>query len=216
MRLKFGGLSIIDRSGVDSHGLDLPFAHEPSSRLGMQAREMERSYTLWPSQLCSQILIPRRPVSGKARVEQHNRSVWNPPMPCLPLLEILDADEVISITGALGCKVDSDTGSNQAFDRDLIQRLPTLGKVNGRIDVGTPMLGHFQAIRGVVVPARRLPRLLEDKSEILFSRPYNRVRPEGMSEIDESRLLPGKTIKPRMTGSAPRTSQHAQHYEPAS
>jgi hypothetical protein len=131
------------------------------------------------------------------------------------LLEILDGDAVISIAGALGSNVDSDASSNQAFDRDLIQRLPTPGKVNGRIDVGAPMFGHFQAVRGVVVPARRLPRLLEDEPEVLFSRPYNRVRPEGMSEIDESRLLPGKSIKPRMTGSAPHTSQHAQHNKPA-
>ena len=84
----------------------------------------------------------------------------------------------------------------------MIKRLPTLGKVNGRIDVGAAMFGQLQAIRGVVVPARRLPRLLEDEPEVLFSRPYNRVRPEGMSEIDELRLLPNKTIKPRMTGSA--------------
>src|SRR5712692_3753516 len=215
MRLKFGGLSIINRGGVDSHGLDLPLTHEPGRRLGMQAREMERLYTLLPSQLCSQILSPRRPVSGKARVEQHDRSVWNSPVPCLPLLEILDGDEVISITGTLGCDVDSDTSSNQAFDRDLIQRLPTLGKVNGRIDVGAPMFGHLQAIRSVVVPAWRLSRLLEDEPEVLFSRPYNRVRPEGMSEIDEPRLLPGKAVKPRMTGSASRTSQHAQHNKPA-
>jgi hypothetical protein len=115
----------------------------------------------------------------------------------------------------LVCDVDSDTSSNQAFDRDLIQRLPTPGKVNGRIDVGAPMFGHLQAIRGVVVPARRLPRLLEDEPEVLFGRPYNRVRPEGMSEIDEPRLLPGKTIKPRLTDSASRTSQHAQHNKPA-
>ena len=216
MRLEFGGLTIINRGGVDAEGLDLPLAHEPGRCLGMQAREMERSYTFRPSQLCSQILLPRRPVSGKACVEQHDRCVWNSPVPCLPLLEILDGDAVIPITGALGCDVDTDTSSNQAFDWDLIQRLPTLGKVNGSIDMGTPMFGHLQAIRGVVVPARRLPRLLEDEPEVLFSRPYNRVRPEGMSEIDELRLLPGKTIKPRMTGSAPHTSQHAQHDEPAS
>jgi len=115
----------------------------------------------------------------------------------------------------LCCDVDSDTGSNQAFDRNLIQRLAILGKVNRRIDVGAAMFGHFQAIRGVVVPARRLSRLLEDEPELLLGRPYNRVRPEGMSEIDEPRLLPGKTIKPRMTGSASRTSQHAQHNKPA-
>jgi hypothetical protein len=78
------------------------------------------------------------------------------------------------------------------------------------------MFGHFQAIRGVVVPARRLSRLLEDEPEVLFGRPYNRVRPEGMSEIDEPRLLPGKTIKPRMTGSASHTNQHTQHNKPAS
>jgi hypothetical protein len=131
------------------------------------------------------------------------------------LLEILDGDTVIPITGALGCDVDSDASSNQAFDRNLIQRLATLGKVNGRIDVGTSMFGHLQTIRGIVVPARRFPRLLENEPEVLFSRPYNRVRPEGMSEIDELRLLPGKTIKPRMTGSAPRTSQQAQHNKPA-
>lgn len=87
--------------------------------------------------------------------------------------------------------------------------------MNGRIDVGAPMFGHFKAIRGVIVPARCLSRLLEDEPEVLFSRPYNRVRPEGMSEIDEPRLLPGKTTKLRTTGSASRTSQHAQHYEPA-
>ena len=69
MRLKFGGLTIIDRGSVDAYGFDLPFAHEPGRRLGMQAREMERLYTLRPPQLRSQILLPRRPVSGKARVE---------------------------------------------------------------------------------------------------------------------------------------------------
>jgi hypothetical protein len=35
-----------------------------------------------------------------------------------------------------------------------------------------------------------------------------------MSEVDEPRLFPGKTIKPRMTGSASRTSQQAQHNKP--
>ena len=134
MRLKFDGLPIIDRGGVDPDGFDLPLAHEPGRRLGMQAREMERSYTFRSSQLCPQILLPRRPVSGKACVEQHDCAVRNSPVGCFPLLEILDRDEVIPIAGALGCDVDSDTGSDQAFDRDLIQRLATLGKVNGRID----------------------------------------------------------------------------------
>jgi hypothetical protein len=134
---------------------------------------------------------------------------------CFPLLKILDGDTVISIAATLGCDVDTDTSSNQSFDWDLIQRLPTLGKVNGRIDVGAPMFGHLQAIRGVVVSARRLSRLLEDEPKVLFGRPYNRIRPEGMSEIDEPRLLPGKTIKPSMTGSASRTSQQAQHNKPA-
>src|SRR5580765_8974228 len=97
------------------------------------------------------------------------------------------------------------------FYWNLIKRLPTLGKVNRRIDVSAAMFSHLQAIRGVVVPARRLSRLLEDEPEVLFSRPYYRVRPDGMSEIDEPRLLPGKTIRPRMTGGASRTSQHAQH-----
>ena len=77
------------------------------------------------------------------------------------------------------------------------------------------MFGHLQTIRGVVVPASSLSRLLEDEPEVLFSRPYNCVRPEGMSEIDEPRLLPGKTIKSRLTGSASRASQEAQHNKPA-
>ena len=51
--------------------------------------------------------------------------------------------------------------------------------------MGTAMFSHLQTIRGVVVPARRLSRLLEDTPETLFSRPDNRVRPEGMREIDE-------------------------------
>jgi hypothetical protein len=36
-----------------------------------------------------------------------------------------------------------------------------------------------------------------------------------MSEIDKPQLLPGKTIKPRMTGSAPRTNKHVQDNKPA-
>jgi hypothetical protein len=65
---------------------------------------------------------------------------------CFPSLEILDGHAVIPITGALGCDVNSGAGSNQALDRDLIKRLPTLGKVNGRIDVGAAMFGHLQSI----------------------------------------------------------------------
>ena len=185
MRLKYGGLPIIDRGCVDSDGLDLPLAHEPGCRLGMQTREVEHSHRLWPSQLCSQILLPRRPISGKARVEQYDRSVWDSPVGCFPMLEIVDGHKVIPITGTLGCDVDSNTSSNQAFDRHLIQRLPILGKVNRRIDVGATMFGHLQAIRSVIVPARRLPRMLDDELKVLFSRPYNCVRPEGMSKIDE-------------------------------
>jgi len=56
MRFKFVRLTIINRRGVDPDGFDLPLAHEPGRRLGMQAWEMERSYRLRPSQLCSQIL----------------------------------------------------------------------------------------------------------------------------------------------------------------
>jgi hypothetical protein len=77
------------------------------------------------------------------------------------------------------------------------------------------MFGHLQAIRGVVISARGLSRLLENEPEVLFSWPNDRVRPEGMGKVDESRLLPGRTIKPGMTGNASRTSQHAQHHEPA-
>jgi hypothetical protein len=36
-----------------------------------------------------------------------------------------------------------------------------------------------------------------------------------MGEIDEPRLLQGKTLKPGMTGSASRTSQQAQPNKPA-
>jgi hypothetical protein len=35
MRLEFGGLTIINRGGVDAESLDLPLAHEPGRRLGM-------------------------------------------------------------------------------------------------------------------------------------------------------------------------------------
>ena len=212
MRLKFGGLTIIDRGSVDAYGFDLPLAYEPGRRLGVQAREMERLYRLQPPQLRSQILLPRQPVSGKTCVEQHNRAIRDSSVRCFPSLEILDGDAVISIARALGCDVDSNAGSNQAFDWNLIQRLATLGKVNGRIDVGAAMFSHLQAIRSIVVPARRLPRLLEDEPEVLFSRPNNRIRPERMSEIDESRLLQGKRIEAIMTGSASHTSQHAQHH----
>jgi hypothetical protein len=102
----------------------------------------------------------------------------------------LDGDAVIPITGTFGRHVNPDTGSNQSFDRNLIKRLPTLGKVNGRIDVGTAMFGHLQAIRRVIIPSRGFSRLLEDEPEVLFSWPYNRVGPEGMGEIDKPRLLP--------------------------
>jgi hypothetical protein len=123
-----------------------------------------------------------------------------------PLLEITDSDEVIPIAGALGGHVDSNAGPNQTFDRDLIQRLPTLGEMNGGIDVSAPMFGHFQAIRGVIVPARCLSSLLKNEPEVLFSRPNNRVYPERMGEINEPRLLPSKTIKLGMTGSTSRTN----------
>ena len=69
MRLKLGGLSIVDRGGVDADSLDLPLTHKPGRRLGMQTWKMERLYTLLPSQLCAQILLSRRPISSKARVE---------------------------------------------------------------------------------------------------------------------------------------------------
>ncbi len=79
------------------------------------------------------------------------------------------------------------------------------------------MFGHLKTIQGIVLPTRRLPLLLEeDKPEVLFSQPYNRVCPEGMSEIDEPQLLQSKRIKVSMTGSVSCTNQHAQHYEPAS
>ena len=64
-------------------------------------------------------------------------------MHCLPLREILDRNEVIPVTRTLGCDVDSDASPNQALDRNLVQRLPALGKVNGRIDVGAAMFGHL-------------------------------------------------------------------------
>jgi len=212
MRLKFGGLTIIDRGSVDAHGLDLPFVHEPGRRIGVQAREMKRLYRLLPPQLRSQILLPRQPVSGKTRVEQHDCAIRDSSVRCFPSLEILDGDAVISIARALGCDVDSNTGSNQAFDWNLIQRLAILGKMNGRIDVGAAMFSHLQPIRSIVVPARRLPRLLEDEPEVLFRRPYNRIRPERMREIDESRLLQSKRIEATMTGSASQTSQYAQDH----
>ena len=69
MCFKCSGLPIVDRGGVDAHSFDLPFTHKPGRRLGMQAREMECSHRLQPSQLCAKILLPRWPVSGKARVE---------------------------------------------------------------------------------------------------------------------------------------------------
>jgi hypothetical protein len=131
------------------------------------------------------------------------------------LLEILDGDEVIPITGTLGCDIHSNTGSCQTFDWDLIQRQPTLGKVNRRIDVGAAMFGHLQAIRSVVAPGWHLARLLGNELKTLFSRPHNRVRPERMSEINEPRLLPGKMITPRMTGHAPRGNQKTQYNKPA-
>ena len=58
MRLKFDRLTIINRGGVDSNGFDLPLTHQPGRSSGMQAWEMERSYTVQPSQLGSQILLP--------------------------------------------------------------------------------------------------------------------------------------------------------------
>src|SRR5262249_13906268 len=134
MRLKCGGLTMINRGGVDSDGFDLSLPHKPVRSPGMQSREMERSYTLRSSQFCSQVLLSRRPVPGKACVDQHDCTGWDSPPFCFPLLEILDSDEVISITGTLGSHVDSNSGSNQTLDRDLIQCLPTFGKMNGGID----------------------------------------------------------------------------------
>ncbi len=78
------------------------------------------------------------------------------------------------------------------------------------------MFGQLNTIQGIVIPTRHPPLLLENKPEVLFSRPYNRVCPEGMSEIDEPQLLQSKRIEVNMIGNVSRTSQHAQHYEPAS
>ena len=39
MCFKCAGLPVVDRGGVDPNSLDLPFAHEPSRRIGMQAPE---------------------------------------------------------------------------------------------------------------------------------------------------------------------------------
>ena len=81
--------------------------------------------------------------------------------------------------------------------------------MNGCIDVGAAMFGHLQAIRSVVVPARHLARLLDHELKILFSRPENRVYPEGISEIDKPRPRPGMTITLRRATrqQAHRTSQ---------
>jgi hypothetical protein len=62
------------------------------------------------------------------------------------LLEVLDRDANISIKSALGRDINSDASSHQAFEWNLIQRLPTSGKVNGRIDVGAAMFGYLQAV----------------------------------------------------------------------
>jgi hypothetical protein len=113
-----------------------------------------------------------------------------------PPFEVLSGNAVIPIAETLCCNVDSYASANQSFNRDLVQRLPALGKVNGGIDMGASMFSHFHAIRGIVIPALCLSRLLKDKPEVLFGRPDDRACLEGMGEIYEPRLLPGKTIIP--------------------
>jgi hypothetical protein len=87
--------------------------------------------------------------------------------------------------------------------------------VNRCIDMGAAIFGHLQAIRGIVIPARRLPCLLGNEMKVLFSRPDNRVRPEGMSEINEPGLFPVETIKSRRASSTSHTSQQAEPSQPA-
>jgi hypothetical protein len=154
--------------------------------------------------------LPGWPVSGKSRINEHDRSVWNFTVRSFPSFEILDTDEVIPIARTLDSHVDSDAGPNQLFNRYLIQGLSIPGEMNGRIDMGAAMFGHFQSIRSVVVPTRRVPCLLENEPEVLLSRPDDRVCLEGMGEIDKPWLLSNKMIKPRLLSGTCRSSKQAQ------
>src|SRR5688572_27063820 len=147
MRSEIGGLAVVDARGVDAKSVDASIRHEPFSRLWRQAREVQfcdrlRSCAI-RAQVGRAIFVSRIP-SGP---HQQNGAFRNLAMRRFPPREIVNRHTIVRSHAVR--YVNHNGRSDEIRQRNLVVRLPSFGKVNGRIEMCPAMLCAGVTVRRV-------------------------------------------------------------------
>jgi len=86
-------------------------------------------------------------------VNENNAPTVDHTVMALEGLDVLDGQERVAVLRSRIPDVDHDTGSHEAFQRDRIRGVLTLGEVNRCIDVRSSVLGGSDRERAVEVAA---------------------------------------------------------------
>ena len=94
------------------------------------------------------------PSSRKAGPNQQDCIGRNRPLFALGALQVVGGHKIVAIFVSLRRHIDDNGRSEEPFQRDLFHRLGTLGKMNGRIEMCSPVLGRGEIVSRVVVALR--------------------------------------------------------------
>ncbi len=114
------------------------------------------AHRLGPGLRGSQVALPVGPEPGPVGPHQHDGALADPPVCCLPSLERLDVEPVVSIPRGLCAHIDDGRLADQPFERHPVYRLPPFGEMHRSIQVGTAVLRRADVVGGVVVAGRCL------------------------------------------------------------